>query len=306
MTWADRVLPYASKQDGLITAAQCASAGISADQVKHFCRTSEWHRMLRGVYRVWITETTRTDDRRVMIRAATLSCGSDAAAVGLSAAHLFGLPVDDRDPVHVAVPGTAAKPRRIQDAKIVVHQRILRAGELTSVDGIPCTTPARTVADLLLTTDRLTAIAAADASLHAGLLTEVDLGLVEQMLVRRRGAIAARERLGEVDGRAESPLETRGRLRCADAGLGPDDLQVEISDQTGLVLARADMLWRRHRLIGEADGAEFHDRPDALYRDRTRQNDLIAAGFAVVRFTWQDTLSRTRLPSMVLAAMRAG
>ena len=100
-------------------------------------------------------------------------------------------------------------------------------------------------------------------------------------------------------------METRGRLRCADAGLGPDDLQVEISDQTGLVLARADMLWRRHRLIAEADGAEFHDRPDALYRDRTRQNDLIAAGFAVVRFTWQDTLSRTRLPRMVLAAMRA-
>jgi len=306
VTWADRVLPYASKQDGLITAEQCASVGISADQVKYFCRTSEWHRMLRGVYRVWITETTRTDDLRVMIRAATLSCGSRAAAVGPSAAHLFGLPMDDREPVQVALPGTFARPRRIQDSQVVVHQRILRPGELTSVDGIPCTTPSRTVADLLLTTDRFNAIAAADAALHVGLLTDVDLGIVEQMLFRRRGAITARERLDEVDGRAESPLETRGRPRCADAGLKPDDLQVAISDQTGVVLARADMLWRRHRLIAEADGAEFHDRPDALYRDRTRQNDLIAAGFAVVRFTWQDTLSRTRLPHMVLAAMRAG
>ncbi|NUT33005.1 MAG: DUF559 domain-containing protein [Hamadaea sp.] len=305
MMWTDLVLPYARRQDGLVTAAQCAAVGISPDQIKHLCRTGTWHRVVRGVYRVWIAEAVRTDALRMLIRAAVLSCGPDAVAVGPSAAHLFGLPTARRDPAaaEIAVPGPAGKPRRIQDRLVIVHQRILRPWELTAVDGIACTTPARTVADILLTQDRFTAICATDAALQAALLDAGDLGIVERMFFRRRGAIAARQWLEQVDGRAESPLETRGRLRCLDAGLTPDELQASIVDGTGRVLARADMLWRRPRLIAEADGASVHDRPEALFRDRTRQNDLMAAGYAVVRFTWQDTQSRSAVPRMVQAAM---
>jgi len=117
-------------------------------------------------------------------------------------------------------------------------------------------------------------------------------------------AIAAREWLGQADGRAESPLETRGRLRCVDAGIGPDDLQVSLTDGRGTFIGRVDLYWRHQRLVAEADGAEFHDQPEALYRDRERQNDLMAAGFTVIRFTWEDVLSRSRLPRMVQAARR--
>jgi len=38
----------------------------------------------------------------------------------------------------------------------------------------------------------------------------------------------------------------------------------------------------------EADGAAFHSDPPALFRDRRRQNLLIAAGWTVLRFTWAD------------------
>ena len=115
----------------------------------------------------------------------------------------------------------------------------------------------------------------------------------------RRGAVIRRPWLGLADGRAESPLETRGRLRCHDAGMLPDELQAVIRRPDGSTAARVDMLWHEPRLVAEADGAAFHDQPDALFKDRHRQNELAALGFTVVRFTWQDTTDASRLPRML-------
>jgi hypothetical protein len=158
-------------------------------------------------------------------------------------------------------------------------------------------------ADLLLDHNRYTSVPAVDAAIHHGLLCSDELAAVEALLRRRRGAVHAREALDLVDGRAESPLESRGRLRCVDANLKPDALQAELHGPDGRFIGRVDMLWSSRRLVAEADGAQFHDQPDALFRDRARQNELIAAGYAVVRFTWEDTLSAGRIPSMVRAAL---
>jgi very-short-patch-repair endonuclease len=52
----------------------------------------------------------------------------------------------------------------------------------------------------------------------------------------------------------------------------------------------ADLAWPGARLLGEADGASVHNRPEAVFRDRWRQNELANAGWTIVRFTWEDTL----------------
>ncbi|MCP2325947.1 hypothetical protein HDA40_004454 [Hamadaea flava] len=161
------------------------------------------------------------------------------------------------------------------------------------------TTVVRTLADLLLHVDRMSAVSALDSALFQGLVTPAELDSVEGLIRGRRNAVVSRTWLGLADGRAESPLETRGRLVCVDARVAPDSLQAEIRRADGTVVARADMLWSKSRLIGEADGAEFHDRPDALYRDRERQNELVALGYTVIRFTWQDTLDPERLPAII-------
>jgi very-short-patch-repair endonuclease len=56
--------------------------------------------------------------------------------------------------------------------------------------------------------------------------------------------------------------------------------------------ARADVLFRRQRLVIEVDGRAFHSSKDAFQGDRSKQNDLVAAGFAVLRFTWEDITCR--------------
>ena len=55
--------------------------------------------------------------------------------------------------------------------------------------------------------------------------------------------------------------------------------------------------------MGEADGVEAHDNPDAVFRDRVRQNAIVAAGFVPVRFTWADTTDPDRVPRAIRAAV---
>lgn len=296
MNWADLVVVHASRQNGLITAAQCAEVGITRGQVQRFCRDGVWRPVLRGVYQVWGFGRTH------MIRAALMAAGPQAVAMGASAAQLFDLPIES-PVVHVAVPGRYALPRKVHGGAVVVHQRELPASAITQIDGMPVTTPLWTVADVLLNHNRYTSVPAVDAAIHSGLLAEADLPAVERLLWRRRGAIQARTALEQVDKRSESPLESRGRLRCADANMAPDTLQADIHGRGGRLIGRVDMLWSARRLVAEADGAQYHDRPDALYRDRARQNELVSAGYAVIRFTWEDTLSAVRLPAMVRAAL---
>ncbi|MGH3748816.1 MAG: DUF559 domain-containing protein [Micromonosporaceae bacterium] len=68
------------------------------------------------------------------------------------------------------------------------------------------------------------------------------------------------------------------------------------------MLGYGDLAWPSHLLIAEADGVEVHSRPRALIHDRRRQNDFANAGYTVLRFTWQDTMSTGYIPIAVRAA----
>ncbi|NUT33009.1 MAG: type IV toxin-antitoxin system AbiEi family antitoxin domain-containing protein [Hamadaea sp.] len=290
----------AAKQQGLVTTLQCAAAGYTRDDVKKHVRSKFWARLTRGVYLLDADLIPDPLPNRLLARAAQLAAGPLAAAVLHDAAELHGIKgLRQVDRIHVTLPGNGAVPRRLGHCEVVPHQFVLRPGDLTMVDGMLVTSVVRTLADLLLHVDRAEAVSALDSALFQGLLEEDERATVEALMRGRRNAALSRTWLGLADGRAESPLETRGRLCCRDAGLRPDDLQAVIHRPDGSVAARVDMLWRRTRLVAEADGAEFHDRPDALYRDRDRQNELAALGYTVVRFTWKDTLDPQRLPRMI-------
>jgi hypothetical protein len=201
-----------------------------------------------------------------------------------------------------------ARAKRVTDNGLCLHQFVLRPGDVTTVDGIAVTTPARTLADLVLRSGRLISVSVTDSALNRRVITPDELGLVRAHISGRRGAASAKAWLDEADDRAESPLETRARLRAADGGLPPDELQYRVLDAAGCVVAIGDMAWLRgpRGVIGEADGVDAHDNPVAVFRDRTRQNAIVAAGFAVIRFTWQDTLDPDTIPRAVRAALRAG
>ncbi len=86
------------------------------------------------------------------------------------------------------------------------------------------------------------AVSVLDSAIRLGLVAP-DLERVRALARGRRGAARLEAWWSLVDGRADSPLETRARLQCVDAGLAPHELQVPVLDVHGRVVARGDLGW---------------------------------------------------------------
>ncbi len=282
----------AAAQDGVVTAAQVAAAGVPERDVRRMRRAGAWVALARGVYWVWAQGEPLL---RTRVRAALLSCGPGAVAVGPTAARLHGIEgLEDCPDVHVAASANGGR-----RPGIVLNR--LYGRKVTWLRGLAVTTLAQTVADVLLRTARVPAVCALDSALRQGMLpggTDELLPLVHG----RPGVKRARMRLGEADGRAESPLETRNRLICADAGMPPETLQWRLDDPMTGRRYRVDLGWPSKGVGVEADGGAVHGRPEALYGDRNRQNALLTAypGLVLLRFTWRDTYE----PAEFLARLR--
>lgn len=288
------VAKIAAGQDGVLTARQCLAAGMRWREITFRCRAGAWRAMFRGVYYIHPDEPSH----RTRVRAGLLSLGPAAVATLTSAAYLHELPYapDDRT-VHASVP---PERNRLDQPGLLARQLVIPGPDQTTVAGMRVTTPARTLADLALRLHRPEIVSMLDGALYQERISDADLLLIAAMVRRRRGAVRARRRLAEVDGRAASPLETRIRLICADAGMPPEALQYPITTRYGYVVAVADLAWPSRKLIVEVDGRLVHGLPDALYHDRRRQNELAALGWTVLRFTWAD-LQR---PGYIVASIR--
>ncbi|MFC0507377.1 type IV toxin-antitoxin system AbiEi family antitoxin domain-containing protein [Micromonospora costi] len=300
LTLARRV---AATQDGIVTLADARGAGLTVHEVQRLCRTGRWRPLARGSYLV-DADVSGGISSRARIRAAVASFGPGAVAVLATAAELQGIAgFRPTDQIHLSVPGAVARPARAAHPDVVVHQLDVTPEQIVAFRGIPATTPLRTITDLILREQRYPAICVLDSALNRGLVSADDLLAVPRLIRGRRGAVAARGYLAEADGRAQSPLETRTRLRCVDGRVPPDALQLEVRDDDGYLLGIGDLGWRAPRVIAEADGREAHDTPDAAFADRHRQNRLINAGWTVLRFTWADTLRPDYIPWTVRQAI---
>jgi very-short-patch-repair endonuclease len=150
---------------------------------------------------------------------------------------------------------------------------------------MPVTSPARTLADLVLSMARDDAVALVDAALFTRAVADTEE--IRDAATGLHGYRRVDSWWSLVDGLAESPLETRLRLVLTDAGFAPEELQHTVR-MDGRPFARLDLAWPSRRVCLEADGRDVHSQPDALYRDRHRQNLLVAQGWTVLRATWQD------------------
>jgi hypothetical protein len=284
---------------------QALRAGLARHEVDRLCRTGSWLRLAWGAYLV-DAETFDGVPRRARIRAAVWSAGPEALAILDTAAELQGIAGLRRgEEIHISVPVADPRAQRSADPRIVVHQITTDPGSIRSIDGIRATTPVATVADIILRADRYPAVSVLDSALNRGLIGEEEFARIPALIRGRRGAVAARQYLTEADGRAQSPLETRTRLRCVDGRVPPDALQVDVRDEDGYLLGVGDLGWLAARVIAEADGVGPHGTPEAIFTDRQRQNRFVNAGWMVLRFTWADTLRPDYIPYVVREAIRS-
>lgn len=220
--------------------------------------------------------------------AAVKACGPGAVLSHRSAGELWKfLDVEDRKPdVTVLGPGTRLAPA------IVVHRTSqLGARDRTRHEGIPVTTPARTLIDL--------AAALTEAELrHAVRRAQGQRRVnVRQLLevIGRLGPRRGSRRLSEAI--ATGPSPTRSALEDAvldmllRAGFEHPDVNRPLVIEGKRVIP--DFRWPKQRLILEADGAAWHDNAIARADDLERQALLEASGERVIRVTWHQTVTRS-------------
>lgn len=131
---------------------------------------------------------------------------------------------------------------------------------------------------------------ALDDALRRRLCAKADILSVIERWRGGTGCVSARERLDEADGKAESILETAGRLVLRDRGVRLPIPQHELRAPDGALVARLDGAYLREKVALEFDGADPHGLPEAVFRDRWRQNGLPELGWTVLRFTWWDVM----------------
>lgn len=331
----DSAPALAAPQDALLSAAQAMRCGFSREDVRRLCRRGEWLRLYRSVY-LTVADALPELTRRQMIRAALLKY-PEGIAVRESAAELlglWGLPPREGADIHLALPaGTvlAAAERAHRSAlggptartpatvgpdlpAIHLHQYQVDPSHVITRQGMRLSAPVRTLADCFLHLPRLHAISVGDSIVNHGLLEQAAVADAQQLCAGRPGVEMCRPWFDLVDGRAESPLETRGRIACADEGVPPDTLQYPVHDRYGVLIARGDLGWFRKGkcrepqsiLLGEGDGAGPHSTPQALLYDRQRQNRILALGYGLIRYTWADAARPVVLAGIVRASLHAG
>ncbi|MCV7419777.1 DUF559 domain-containing protein [Mycobacterium yunnanensis] len=232
--------------------------------------------------------------------AAWLWSGRRATVAGLSASVLHGSQwVSPTEPAELTRTEASSN-------GIVVHRETLFDDEVTAVDGMSVTTPARTVFDLGRRKGFEKAVIRVDALANA---CGVNAALVGPLLEAHRGArglVQLREVLDVMDGGAESPQETRTRLLLRRANFRAPRTQIEVVDDVGYPFARIDMGWEEFRVGVEYDGAQHWTDHARFARDIDRHATLAALGWRIVRVSADLLRRRPRvILQRVFAALEA-
>jgi very-short-patch-repair endonuclease len=270
----------AANQHGVITTAQLLGVGLLHSGIADRKSAGRLHPIHRGVYAVG---HARLSDRGRWM-AAVLACGQGAVLSHTSAGELWGFhrrprwlravgSGDEVPDVHVTVPTTNGLSKR---DRIVLHRSsTLIARHCTLHDGIPVTTPVRTLADLrpLLTPAQFAAALREAEFLRLPMDDEPD------------------------SDRARTDLEQAMRALCRRHRLPRPEVNVKIER------FEVDFLWRDQRLIVEVDGWESHRTRSAFEEDRARDARLAVLGYEVVRFTWRQVTEDARAVAQTIRTL---
>ncbi len=221
---------------------------------------------------------------------ATLACGPGTVISHRSAAALLGL--IDTGPVVIDVIAAGDRGRHIDGIRF--HRvRLPRPEETGTVDGIPCTSPARTLVDLAGTVGAWTLSGAFERAAQRRVL---DIAAIEASIDPRRrgmkGLLVLVEKwrgaapLTKTRGRLKSPLEAKVVPLLAHRDIPPPRFNAPVQLATKRI--EVDFLWPSHRFVLEADSRAFHSSHVASERDRWRDRELMRVGYSVLRVTWKE------------------
>jgi hypothetical protein len=284
-------------QGGVVSRAQLLRLGLSPKTIDRRVQAGRLHVLHRGVYAVG-HRAIGVAGRRW---AAVLALGAGAVLSHGDAAAAWELRSSSSGLIHVTVPGRTGRMRR---PGVRVHRpELLPYDEVTTLDGLPITTPARTLLDLAASGLRGPRI---ESALDRALQRVLDFAELERLLARyptRPGSPSLKAQLSRY---GPGTVDTRSEL---------EELVLELCDAHGLPRPHVncviegkvrDFHWPHAGLVVEADSYRWHRSPSALNDDRERDVQLTLAGYRFLRFTWEQvTRRRNYVVRALLECLRA-
>jgi hypothetical protein len=230
-------------------------------------------------------------------RAALLVCFPDAVLSHTSAARFLELPLYAADESSVHVTRLDSRRASRTQAGVTHHLASLTQAEVMQVEDVRVTVPERTVTDLARTFGFHTGLVAADAAIRLGTSRE-SMVTVADRLTTEPGAPAAAAAIQYADGRAQTPIETLGRLTLMNMGIRDFELQFVVRFSGG-GHAECDIYVASLNHVFECDGrikyADQVDRygnvltpDDVVWLEKAREDKIRGEGLGFSRLNWND------------------
>jgi Transcriptional regulator, AbiEi antitoxin/Protein of unknown function (DUF559) len=288
------IAALAANQHGVVTTRQLAALGVPPRAVSRRAADGRLHRVHRGVYAVGHPVLTE----RGRLTAAVLAGGEGTVLSHAAAAALWGIRASDAESIDVTTDHRSGRRKR---PRLRIHRpRTLRPDEITTHDGIPVTTPARTVLDLAATLRRRPLERILDRVEVLELTDYPALHHIADAHPGHRGAPKLRAALDTHRAGTtltKSELEERFLGLCRAHGLPTPLVNTWPSGQ------EVDFRFPGHALIVEADSWTHHRSRTAFENDRARDARHTRAGYRTLRFTHRQL---TEQPATVAQTVAAG
>jgi hypothetical protein len=291
----------ARRRLGIFTTADLSEQGVSEREIRTAIRAGTWVRLRTGVFvsATDLAEVEMTGRRPGLDALAVMTTLDRSSAVlsGATAAWVWGLPRPRKDSSVVRL----TDPHRWRRGRgWLMTQAGLPDDEVTLRGAYRVTTAARTVVDVARAWPEVHAVAAVDAALLRRLTTREELTRLLDRQASVPGIPRAVRAVTLADGRAESWLETWGRLTFAALALPPFVPQVELWAD-GRLLKVADGWYGDAAVAIEFDGRVKYRRPrygrtpeEALWEEKRSEDLLRSLGVRFVRAVADDLSPRGR------------
>jgi hypothetical protein len=285
----------ADRRGGVFSTGDARTTGHRPDEIRHLLTRRAWRTLRRGVYATAedVVAAEQAGGRHRLDCAAVLcALGRQATVVShASAADLHGLLVPDGSlsVVRLTDPEQWRQGRGYRVAVARVEE-----SEVVTVSGLRTTSVDRTLVDCAREWPLEDAVVSLDDALGRELTTPAALHATVLAATHWPGAAAAARAVGLANGRADSPLETRGRLQLVSSGFPLPELQVELRDGHSF-LGVVDAWYEDSAIAVEFDGRTKYADPwrgrtpeQALWDEKRREDRIRAAGVRLVRVVHAD------------------
>lgn len=290
---------HAEGQRGLITRADMRDLGVTRHQRARLERDGTLVLVGRTVYRLGGV----VFDQRARLLAGCLDTGGLVSYRSGAWLHGFGGFRPGAKP-DVLVEGAGAS---YETCAARVHTTTwLPSDDRFEVDGIPCTSVARTLFGLAALVPQVPVVQvqnAVDDAIRQRLGTDAWFwSRLEKLRCRGRRGVATFEAVlsARTDGQTESWLEREFLRVLRSTGTPLPRCQARIQAR-GAFVARVDFLYEEARVVVEVTGAVAHGSPQQRAADARRRNDLARLGYYVLEFTYEQVVND---PERVVADVR--